>query len=256
MGDGKALTQGSRAIQQWNQWLSHALGQRLLSAEQQCLTELLQQQFGKHAVLLGVPQQSSLLDATLLPCQTLLFPSMEMHQPAHHTWIEGDFHELALLTGSMDLVLIPHTLEFVDNARQLLAEACRVVRPEGLIAICGFNPYSAWGIKKLWEGKHARMPWRGNFIDAYQITHWLTLADFVLEQHRAIFFRPPLQHTQWYERLSFLESLGKYFPFFGGVYVLIARAKVIPLTPIRMQWRQELSGLRIPRTMTGTIIVR
>ena len=25
------------------------------------------------------------------------------------------------------------------------------------------------------------------------------------------------------------------FPIFGGVYVLVARAKVIPLTPIRMK---------------------
>lgn len=253
MGDGKALTQGSRAIQHWNQWLSHALGQRLLLAEQQILTELLRQHFGKHAVLIGVPQQCQLLDATLLPCQTLFFPSMEIHPHAHHTFIEGDLNDLSLLTGSMDLVILPHTLEFVDNPRQLLAEACRVVRPEGLIVICGFNPYSAWGLKKLWAGRHARMPWRANFLDAFKVNHWLQLADFVLEQQRAILFRPPVQHAVWYRRLGFMEHLGKYFPFLGGVYVLVARAKVIPLTPIRMQWRQELSGIRIRNTITGTL---
>ena len=51
--------------------------------------------------------------------------------------------------GSIDLVILPHILECIDNPRQLLAEACRIIKPEGHIIICGFNPHSLWGLKKI-----------------------------------------------------------------------------------------------------------
>src|SRR5690606_5823540 len=103
--------------------------------------------FGKHAVLIGVPHQYELLKSTAIPCHSLITPIISH---AHeHGLIEGDLHELPILTGSIDLVLLPHTLEFVDNPRQLLSEACRIIKPEGLIVVSGFNPYSTWGLRKL-----------------------------------------------------------------------------------------------------------
>jgi SAM-dependent methyltransferase len=162
-------------------------------------------------------------------------------------------HELPILTGSIDLVMLPHTLEFVDNARQLLAEACRIVKPEGLIAICGFNPYSAWGLRKAFT-KHKTPPWSGNFIYSYKIKNWLQLVGFEMEKQQSILFRPPISRPELFQKLQFLEYIGsKCFPMLGGVYILLARAKVIPLIPIRMQWKQQLSGIRLPAKMPGHI---
>jgi|GEM_PF-713447 len=241
--DRKALVHSYRALQKWDQWLAQQfLGKSLLTEERQLFDQLLKHRYGKHALLIGVPQQQELLRAADIPFHSLLSPFSSTDQPT----IESDFHELPILTGSSDVVILPHTLEVVDNPRQLLAEACRIVKPEGLIIICGFNPYSIWGMRK-W-------PWGGNFIQARAIKYWLGLADFVLEHQKFILFRPPINHPSLYQKLRYIEHIGKKcFPILGGVYILLARAKVIPLTPIRMKWKQHLSGIRISPTIPGHI---
>lgn len=237
----------------WNEWLlQQKVGHHLLQVELQCLSHLLINHFGKHALLIGVPEQSMLLKATTIPAHTILSPLLEKKLSLNY--VECDLHELSILPGTIDLVLLPHTLEFVDNPRQLLSEACKIVKPEGIIVISGFNPYSAWGLKKALS-KHRKVPWSGNFVPAFDIKKWLQLADFEMEVQKSLLFRPPFPHSSLYRKLQFLEKIGeRCFPFFGGVYMLLARAKVIPLTPIKLQWKQQLSGIRISTTLTGPLV--
>jgi SAM-dependent methyltransferase len=252
LGDGKALTPGLRTLKHWNQWLTQQfLGSGLLAAEHKMLTRLLCHHFGKYALLIGVPHQVDLLSTSQLPSRFLVSPM------AHHARISGliesDFHELPIMTGSIDLVLLPHTLEFIDNPRQLLAEACRIVKPEGLIAICGFNPYGMWSMKKILK-KNKEVPWSSRRIPANKIKNWLHLADFQLEKQKCFLFRPPINQKTIYGKLHFLEQFGKYcYPSFGSVYIVLARAKVAPLTPIRLKWKQELSTVSIPTSISGHI---
>jgi SAM-dependent methyltransferase len=237
------LAQSYRTLQKWDQWIAQQfLGHSLMEEEQKFLSQLLNRHYGKHALLIGVPSQQTLLKSTDIPCQALMSPFL--HHEKNLVDIESGFHELPILTGSIDLVMLPHTLELVDNPRQLLIEACRIVKPEGLIVICGFNPYSAWGLKKL----------IGNLIHSYKIKAWLRFTDFALEEQKSLLFRPPVRYRPLYDKLRFLENMGnKYFPILGGAYILLARAKVVPLTPIRMKWKQHLGGIRLPTTISGHI---
>ncbi len=257
MADGKALAHGYRALQHWNQWLTqHFLGNHLLHEEQHLLAHLLHRHFGKHALLIGVPRQHTLLNATTAPYHSLASPLVNHHKENKFNQIESDLHELPLLTGSVDLVILPHMLEFIDNPRQLLSEACRIVKPEGLIAIIGFNPYSMWGLKKIMV-KHKSVPWSANSINANQIKNWLHLADFAMEKHAFAFFRPPVNHPTTFQRLHFFERIGKKcFPKLGGIYIILARAKVIPLTPIKMKWKQHLSNIPISTRISSHIARR
>jgi SAM-dependent methyltransferase len=252
LGDGKTLAHGYRSLQHWNQWLSQQfLGNCLLAEEARIIAKLLDRHYGKHSLLIGVPKQARLLNISSIPCRAIATP-LFVHREQHINYIETTLHELPVITGSIDLVLLPHTLEFIENPRQLLSEACRVVKPEGLIAICGFNPYSLWGLRKFFSDKE--IPWSGHFFQPGQVRNWLKLADFEMEMQTSILFRPPLSHSHWYERLAVMEHAGKFlFNHLGGVYVLLARAKVIPLTPIKMKWTQQLSGIRIPSSVSGPI---
>lgn len=247
------MAHGFRTLQHWNQWLAQQfLGVSLLETEKQLVSNLAVKHFGKHAVLIGVPNQYELLNATTIPCHSLVSPLVTHEKMPGY--IEGDFHELPLLTGSIDLVMLPHTLEFVDNPRQLLSEACRIVKPEGLIIISGFNPYSTWGLRKKLT-KHKVAPWSGNFIHSSKVRRWLHLADFAMEKQSSGLFRPPLPQENFYRKLDFLERLGSAcLPMSGGVYMLIARAKVIPLTPIRLKWKQQLGGIQVSSTMSGHVV--
>lgn len=234
-----------RTLQQWDLWLTQFLGHSVLEAEKKFLLNCLSTYFGKQGLLLGVPHQNELLKASVTAHQIVLTPLISKTRQIKT--IESEFDELPISSGRVDLVLLPHTLEYLDNPRQLLSEACRIVKPEGHIVILGFNPMSLWGIKKMFSKKNKGIvPWSSNFIRAGSIKEWLSLADFELVKQNTLLFRPPLKHQGLYRKLNFLEWVGrKCGGYFGGVYVLIAKAKVIPLTPIRMRWKQSLPGIRV-----------
>jgi SAM-dependent methyltransferase len=249
------LAYGYKTLQHWNQWLAHHyLGHKLLDAENRALTQVTERHFGKHALLLGVPAQLNLLSSNHLVCQTLASPLPPKTETPDY--IESDFHDLPFMTGSVDLVLLPHTLDFIEHPRQLLAEACRIIKPDGLIAIAGFNPFSTWGLRKQ-VSRLKLVPWTGQFSHPNQVKKWLNLADFAVEQQVTTMFRPPLDQRYFFDKLDFMEKVGtRCFPMWGGAYILLARAKVVPLTPIRMKWKQQLSGIRISTTISGHIARR
>jgi len=245
------LAHGYRNLQHWDHWLAKQfLGKKLLEAEHDLLKKLLTRHLGKHALLIGVPEQYSLLDTSTIPCHTLVTSILSKEKQTNI--IESDLHDLPIATGSIDLVLMPHILEFVESPRQLLSEACRIVKPEGLIVVCGFNPTSWWGFKKK-LAKDKTVPWSGHFIPPRSVSGWLHLADFEMEEQRATLFTPPVSEPL-YDKLGFFETIGtRLLPVFGGVYVLVARAKVIPLTPIKLKWKQQLTGIGISTTISGHI---
>lgn len=238
--------------QQWDDWLTNFLGQQLLLAEKGVLLAQLAHYFGKHALLMGVPQQSDLLKTNAMSYQTLLTPLLPKTTTTLKI-VEGSLKELPIMSGTIDLVLLPHTLEQVDNPRQLLSEACRIVKPEGHVVILGFNPLSGWGLKKMFSSQ-SECPWSHHFTKARTVKKWLSLADFELVKQETFLFRPPVSHRKLYQKLFFLETIGRYLLHpWGGAYMLVAKAKVIPFTPVRLRWQQKLSN-SIGVTLPGSSI--
>lgn len=232
-------------IQHWDRWLEHFLGHAVLEAEKKLLSSVLSQHYGNQLILIGTPHQHVLLKSSSIPNQYLITPLLTQKNLNKIKTVESGLHELPIASGSVDLVVLPHILEYIDNPRQLLAEACRIIKPEGHIIINGFNPYSLWGLKKLWA-KRNTIPWSGHFMSANQIKKWLSLADFKLIKHRTHLLRPPINHEKIYKQLAFLEKIGRFIHWpFGGVYTLVAQAKVIPLTPIKLSWKQKISDVRL-----------
>lgn len=242
-----------RSIVQWNQWLSKDLGLRVVEAERKTLETFLSGIYGKHAVLIGVPHQYDLIKTLDMPCQLLVTP-LPGHKISEIKVIDSNLYELPLASASVDLVILPHTLELVDNPRQLLTEACRIVRPQGHLIICGFNPYSLWGLSKSVMKKHSAL---SNMHSLKQglLKKWLHLSDFEMLKQNTLLYALPLQSAGFLKALQFIEWLGckSHLPC-GAIYVLIARAKVIPLTPIRLRWKQSITSVRIPNSIPGPTI--
>lgn len=253
MRDGKALAHGYRTLQDWNKWLSNKkLGRRVIDAEKITICDLVKSHYGKHVVLIGTPTQQDILSVTNIPCRTVFTPLPVVKDEV--MFVEADLADLPIQAGSVDLVILPHTLEFVDSSRQLLSEACRIVKPEGLIVICSFNPYSFWGLKKVFSRAGKYLPHGSQFIPPHLIKNWLRLADFVVEKHCTALFRPPLVSESIYNKLGLFETIGSWlFPKAGGISIIVARAKVIPLTPIKMKWKQQLGNIRIRSSIPGNI---
>ena len=69
---------------------------------------------------------------------------------------------------------------------------------------------------------------------------WLSLLDFEIEKINYFFFSPPLSNVKLLKKFLPLERLGKYCcPIFGGLYIVVAKKRIAPLTPVRMKWRKR-----------------
>src|SRR6202142_1225286 len=64
---------------------------------------------------------------------------------------------LPFRSDSIDAIFLPHTLELVEDPYAVLREAERVLIAEGCLMICGFNPFSGWGVRRAFA-KHVRRP--------------------------------------------------------------------------------------------------
>ena len=72
----------------------------------------------------------------------------ESHAPAGRSAVWCDLLDLPFEAQSVDLIVMPHTLEFTSDPHRLLREAERVLMPEGQLIILGFNSLSLWGARQ------------------------------------------------------------------------------------------------------------
>lgn len=145
--------------------------------------------------------------------------------------------ELPIAGQSLDLLALPHALEFSSNPHQVLREAERVLRPEGRLLISGFNPLSLWGMRRVLSRAEAQHPWNGRFIHLYRIKDWLALLGFEPQGGRMACYAPPLNRFAWLDRFSFLEAAGdRWWALGGGVYLIHAVKRVHGMRLIAPKW--------------------
>lgn len=231
-------------------WFHSVLGLRVTRLEKNRLGQVLPGLFGYHIVQIGEFAAEHLLETSRI--------NHKIHSAVDFPAEDGpgpDFLSshvaLPIASESVDVVVLPHVLEFDDNPHQVLRECERILIGEGHIVITVFNPWSLWGLWRLLLAWREQPPWQGRYYRVNRVKDWLTLLDFEIIKSEYFFYRPPLQNNRIMSKLRFMEQLGRYcWPVFGGIVMLVAKKRVIPLTPIKMQWqtRRQLiaSGVAEP----------
>jgi SAM-dependent methyltransferase len=137
--------------------------------------------------------------------------------------------ELPFSAQSLDLLVLPHALEFAEDPHQVLREAERVLIPEGQLIITGFNPASLWGARQA-LGRLVDAPFlpkAGQFLPLPRLKDWLKLLGFEANRGRFGCYRPPLRSQKWLERFSFMESAGdRWWSVCGAIYMVSAIKRV------------------------------
>jgi len=147
--------------------------------------------------------------------------------------------ELPIAEQCIDLMVLPHALEFSPNPHQLLREVQRVLRPEGRLLLAGFNPLSLWGLKRV-VGTRQAYPWNGRFLHLTRIKDWLSLLGFELLSGRMIGYAPPVNRAVWLRRFRFMEAAGdRWWALGGGVYMLHAVKRVRGMRLIAPRWEDK-----------------
>lgn len=223
--------------QQLRHWYTRFVGRTLLDMEREQLAGVLSTVFGYHAIQVGCLLGDDLLALSRIPHRVVLDPD-----PTERlcTQVYAYPDALPVLTDSVDLVILPHTLEFERMPHEILREADRVLIPEGHVVILGFNPWSFWGLWRLFARlrRGPKPPWCGHFLSLTRTKDWLALLGFDVIHCSQFFYRPPFQNESIMRRLQFLEKMGgRFWSSFGGAYLLVARKRVVTLTPIKPRWR-------------------
>jgi len=147
----------------------------------------------------------------------------------HTEHLQCDFTALPFPAQSLDLVILPHTLEWVDDPHACLREVDRVLVPGGQVVISGFNTWSLWGLRQFVGrvGGGWYLPQHGEFLAPRRVRDWLRLLSFEVTQGRFGCYRPALCSPRWLERWRFMDAAGdRWWPVFGAVYFLAAIKRV------------------------------
>jgi SAM-dependent methyltransferase len=210
-------------------WLATPPGQYLLAWEQQQLDTAVADVFGFHALQLGLPELDA-LRANRMPHRWRACDG-----PGASCALRCASDALPFPDASIDLVVLPHTLELARDAHLTLREVERVLMPEGRLVILGFNPASLWGLRqrlgRLRRGLGGKaplfLPRSGEFIGYRRLRDWLRLLSFEVEGGRFGCYRPALKSERWLTRFAWMDDIGdRWWTVFGGVYFLVAVKRV------------------------------
>jgi len=223
-------------MSQFEEWLTTPLGQYLIEREQAYLDREVADIFGFNALQLGMAQHDFLRNNRM--------PQRLHVDPAISAQLLADPAFLPIAGQSVDLVLLPHLLEFSDNPHQILREAERILIPEGQVILSGFNPFSLWGLARRLPGVRRSVPWQHKYISLLRIKDWLALLGFEVVGGRMCCYAPPFQRTAMLNRFRFMEAAGdRWWALAGGVYFLRAKKRVQGMRLITPSWN-ELNAAR------------
>ena len=247
----------SDAIIGMRQWFETPPGQYLLAWERAEFDRAVADIFGFHALQLGLPE----LDA--LAANRMPHRWRAVSQPAALSGARAalvtDFAALPFEENSLDLVVLPHSLELNVDPHATLREVERVLVPEGKVVICCLNPASLWGLRQRRAKGYRKLgfgelflPAEGEFIGYWRLRDWLRLLSFEVEASTFGCYRPSFMTERWLERFDWLDHVGeRWWPIFGAVYFMVAVKRVRGIKLIGAPWRTAPAIATAPVPITN-----
>lgn len=234
------------SIQGFEDWLQTSPGQYVLEWEQRKHDLLVADIFGFNAVQLSLAR-IDFLRSNRMPLRF----RCDDGRYAGASEVRADLHFLPFASSSIDLVVLPHTLEFDENPHQVLREVERVLVPEGHIIVTGFNPYSLWGARRKLSRRESLPPWRGQYISVSRLKDWFSLLSFEIQTGTYGCYAPAMTQEKWLQRFKFMDVAGdRWWPIAGAVYVIQAVKRQHGMRLITPAWHDRKARAKALVTVT------
>ena len=216
-------------------WLDTPPGHYVLAWEQAQCDQALADVFGFHALQLGLPELDA-LRANRMPHRWLGCDSMVGLKINPKGLLLTESLALPFPDASLDLVVLPHTLELSRNPHATLREVERVLVPEGRVVVLGFNPTRLWRLRRRWREDD---PGVGGVIGHWRLRDWLQLLSFEVASNSLGCYRPVLKSQTWLERLAWMDRFGpRWCPILGAVYCMVAIKRVRGMRLLETAWKR------------------
>lgn len=199
---------------------------RLRSGQWRSMAPLLQRETGQRALRIGAADDDA-------PPTGMIWTRLWLAHDGYRGDLRGHADEpLPFIDDAFDLVWLQHALEPASQVAALLAEACRVLAPGGMLAVTAVHPLGGWAPWFCWHarGQRQSLPW------PWQLRRYLRREGLEIESERRLgAYRPgavAVADSRW-----------------GGGYLLLARkrrriaipVKLRPLLPARVPVNARLS---------------
>src|SRR6202020_3530883 len=159
------------------EWFDGPLGWRVLREEAALARLALADVFGFELLQVGAWGPSPhLLGGARTQHATLLAPEL-----GPGVTLCAPLQSLPFPSDSIDAIFLPHTLELVEDPYAVLREGERVLCAEGCLMICGFNPFSGWGIRRAFGRLFSRPafpPRTRRMLSERRLRDWVALLGF------------------------------------------------------------------------------
>jgi len=253
------------------EWLKTPPGEYLLAWEREQFDQAVSDIFGYHALQLGFTELDT-LRANRMPDQWLAAASL-LHAANHGTALDAssslpeaaraalvtDAGALPFAANSLDLLVLPHTLELSQDPHATLREVERVLVPEGRVVISGLNPTSLWAMRQRRAHFYQRfgrcdlfLPEAGEFIGYWRLRDWLRLLNFEVESGRFGCYRPAFETDKWLSRFEWMDKAGgRWWPIFGAVYFLVAVKRVRGMRLLEPTWKTRKTVAAAPAAVAN-----
>lgn len=246
MAKNKYALDWATAQQSLDTWYSTSLGQAILEEMSTLLNGMLPDIFGYQGLQIGqISHNIDILQNAGLYKKLVLGATGEVDGVD----FGGDAMNLPVATDTMNLVVLPHILEFCEDPHQVLREADRVLSNDGHLLIIGFNPHSLMGVRRYllnWR----RFPWSGEFYSRGRVADWLSVLNFRIIQEQSFFLRFPIANSTLLRRTRFVEKARPVMGKLGAIYIMHARKQMLPMTMVRPPWRRQAAGVSAGNVLT------
>jgi len=241
------LFNSAKFAQQLQGWYASPAGQILYAELVTKLETFLPRLFGYHALQVG-----GLAEELDLISSSAIGQKIYMTLDDKRGDVAGSSNALPFPQDTLDLIVLPHTLDFSPDPHQVLREVHRVLISEGHLVLVGFNPISMMGVSKLMFARSQRAPWVGHFYSARRLKDWMSLLDFKVVNVGHVGMRPPIQNTRFQQRLQFLNKLKRIgLGRLGGIQIIVAKKRELTLTPMTEPWRPRRRMIPVNVTETS-----
>jgi SAM-dependent methyltransferase len=229
-------------------WFEGPLGARVLREEAALAPLVLDDVFGFELLQVGAwGPARHLLDGARTQHTTLVAPEM-----SPGVTLCAPLDSLPLRSDSIDAIFLPHTLELVEDPYAVLREAERVLCAEGCLMICGFNPFSGWGIRRAFAqyvGRPVFPPQTQRMLSERRLRDWVALLGLDVDDVYGYLGSLPTKG----QRSRAIDPPPRR-PWMAGAYLLKARKRVKTLTFVRPRRRvrqRVLVGAAEPTSKLG-----
>lgn len=221
----------SKASSHMYQWFKTPVGQRMLMQELELIDECRREYKGQVMLQVSASGEPMLGNISAKRVKAVISSSLPKKTDSRlnsYSWLVSKMDTLPLEDGSVDFLVLHHSLEFAKNPHAALREAARVLAPQGHMVIVCFNPYSLFGVRKsLRVIPGASIPWAHHSLSRGRISDWLELVNCQSLNVAWGFYSFPIQNERYLQYSAKIDQfLARHGLPGGGFYVIHACKKV------------------------------